>query len=346
MRDRLERLARRLGFRCTDILVWDTGHVVVNAGVTGALPWFRYVLLTDALVDCLDDHEIAAVFGHEIGHIAHRHLLYFGFFFLGSLGVTGAGRLGDRRIAARGGLRRAFAGRSRPSTVRSLQGVARWRMRRGSTSWWSSASCRGGSSVRPTSSAAAPSRAAGATARPTLDLDGAARRRAGRAAALCPVGIRIFANALANVAALNGMEHGRRSWRHGSIARRIAFLEGLEGKPDAERGSSAASRGSGWSLALGLIAAVLGRLDRSTPAPQPPRIREARTSASHARLRSARLRPTGARDLRKTRREVPLSASGGCGIVRDRLFRTRTSERVRPATRRSSPCPSGPSASS
>ena len=87
LRDRLERLARRFGFRCTDILVWDTGHVVVNAGVTGALPWFRYVLLSDALVDCLDDHQIAAVFGHEIGHIAHRHLLYFGFFFLGSLGV-------------------------------------------------------------------------------------------------------------------------------------------------------------------------------------------------------------------------------------------------------------------
>jgi STE24 endopeptidase len=52
---------------------------------------------------------------------------------------------------------------------------------------------------------------------------------------LCPVGIRIFANALANVAALNGMEPAARSWRHGSIARRIAFLEGLEGKPEVER---------------------------------------------------------------------------------------------------------------
>src|SRR6202044_2414044 len=55
--------------------------------VTGILPGFRYVLLTDALVDSLTPHEIAAVFGHEIGHIAHRHLLYFGFFFMGSLGL-------------------------------------------------------------------------------------------------------------------------------------------------------------------------------------------------------------------------------------------------------------------
>src|SRR3954454_23178697 len=87
LRDRLEHLSRRYGFRCTDILVWDTGNVLVNAGVTGALPWFRYVLLTDALIENLNPLEVAAVFGHEIGHIAHRHLFYLGFFFVGSLGV-------------------------------------------------------------------------------------------------------------------------------------------------------------------------------------------------------------------------------------------------------------------
>ena len=87
LRDRLEHLAKRYGFRCTDILVWDTGHVLVNAGVTGALPWFRYVLLTDALIENLNPLEVAAVFGHEIGHIAHRHLFYLGFFSVGSLGV-------------------------------------------------------------------------------------------------------------------------------------------------------------------------------------------------------------------------------------------------------------------
>ena len=34
LRDRLERLSRRFRFRCTDILVWDTGQALVNAGVT------------------------------------------------------------------------------------------------------------------------------------------------------------------------------------------------------------------------------------------------------------------------------------------------------------------------
>src|SRR5262249_12830979 len=46
LRDRLERLAIRFKFRYTDILIWDTDGAIVNAGVTGALPWFRYVLLT------------------------------------------------------------------------------------------------------------------------------------------------------------------------------------------------------------------------------------------------------------------------------------------------------------
>src|SRR4051794_12994389 len=87
LRRRLERVARRVGFRFTDLLVWDTGHIMVNACVTGVLPGFRYVLLTDELIDSLSPVEIAAVFGHEIGHVAHRHLPFFGFFFLGSLGV-------------------------------------------------------------------------------------------------------------------------------------------------------------------------------------------------------------------------------------------------------------------
>ena len=60
---------------------------MINACVTGILPGFRYVLLTDALIESLTPEEATAVFGHEIGHLAHRHLLYFAFFFLGSLGI-------------------------------------------------------------------------------------------------------------------------------------------------------------------------------------------------------------------------------------------------------------------
>ena len=47
----LDSGAGRLGFRYSDILVWDTNQLIVNAGVTGSLPWFRYVLLSDALIE-------------------------------------------------------------------------------------------------------------------------------------------------------------------------------------------------------------------------------------------------------------------------------------------------------
>ena len=97
LRRRLERAAERVGFRFTDVLVWDTGHSMLNACVTGVLPGFRYVLLTDALIESMTPQEVAAVFGHEIGHIAHRHLLYFGFFFAGSLGMLTLLADGSRR---------------------------------------------------------------------------------------------------------------------------------------------------------------------------------------------------------------------------------------------------------
>ena len=87
LRRRLERIANRVGFQFSDVLVWDTGHLMVNACVTGILPGYRYVLLSDALIESLSPLETAAVFGHEIGHIVHRHLVSFAFFFVGSLGI-------------------------------------------------------------------------------------------------------------------------------------------------------------------------------------------------------------------------------------------------------------------
>lgn len=78
LRTRLEEAARRWGFRYREILVWETHGTVVNAAVTGFLPRLRYVFLTDGLLRHLEEEEIEAVFGHEIGHIRHHHLLLRG----------------------------------------------------------------------------------------------------------------------------------------------------------------------------------------------------------------------------------------------------------------------------
>ena len=253
LRERLERLARRCRFRYTDILVWDTGGAVVNAGVTGATPFFRYVLISDALLEYLEERQVEAVFGHEIGHVAHRHLGYFGLFFLGSLGVMAlAGDAIDRHVRAGSPL---LAGLTSPSSVEfvkgaiALLGVGLYflvvfgflsrRLERQSDVFGSrSVSC--GRTGCP----------------PHLDLN-ASPDAAGGLTDLCPVGIRTFANALASVAALNGIAPRTRSWRHGSIRGRIAFLEDLEGRPDAERQFQTGIARLRIALAMVLAAALL-----------------------------------------------------------------------------------------
>ncbi len=74
LRQRLEEASKRLGFHAREILVWNTGGLVVNAAVTGLTRRLRYVFLSDGLLERLDAEEIEAVFGHELGHVRHRHM--------------------------------------------------------------------------------------------------------------------------------------------------------------------------------------------------------------------------------------------------------------------------------
>ncbi len=75
LRDRLEAIGRQAGFRAREILVWNTGGMMLNAAVAGFFPALRYVFLTDGLLKRLTDEQVQAVYGHEIGHLWHRHLL-------------------------------------------------------------------------------------------------------------------------------------------------------------------------------------------------------------------------------------------------------------------------------
>lgn len=94
LRTRLESLAARLGLKYRDILIWHTSHGIGNAAVMGLLPRFRYVLLTDLLIETLDDEQIEAVFAHEAGHVRHRHLLWYVVFFaIFALAMAGPGEL-------------------------------------------------------------------------------------------------------------------------------------------------------------------------------------------------------------------------------------------------------------
>ena len=73
LRLRLENAAERFGLRMHDILIWKTDGRIVNAAITGFVPRYRYVLLSDALLDRLSAHEVEAVFAHEAAHIRQCH---------------------------------------------------------------------------------------------------------------------------------------------------------------------------------------------------------------------------------------------------------------------------------
>ncbi len=250
LRDRLERLSRRLGFRCTDILVWDTDKTVINAGVTGAIPQFRYVLLTDALIESLETAEIEAVFGHEAGHVAHRHLPYFALFFLGSAGLltlatSAIDRFVDLDRFLDGLLPTGPAGAViKTAMVLAILGcyfflafgaISRRLERQADLYGTRAVSC--GSPTCP------PHFDPNLPEAPELPIRGA-----------CAEGVRIFAHALSAVALLNGVSIDKASWRHGTIARRIAFLESLAMQPALGRRFDRATAYLMWGLMIGLSA--------------------------------------------------------------------------------------------
>ncbi len=76
LRDRLEDLARRAGFRLKDIYVIDSSKrsTKANAYFSGLGPRKRIVLY-DTLIEDLSPEEITAVLAHEIGHYKKKHIL-------------------------------------------------------------------------------------------------------------------------------------------------------------------------------------------------------------------------------------------------------------------------------
>ena len=74
LRNRLLRLAVKRGISLKDVLYWPTGRRSANAAVVGFLAPWRYVFLSDRLIDALSEDEVVAIFAHELGHLERRHL--------------------------------------------------------------------------------------------------------------------------------------------------------------------------------------------------------------------------------------------------------------------------------
>lgn len=200
LRRRIERLCATLNLRYRQLRIWDTAGVIANAGVMGLHRHLRYVLVTDALLENMDDAQIVAVFGHEAGHIKHHHLGYFLVFTLAAMALS---------LAAVSAVMTLLPATTSPRQVELVQmGISLgtivliwgvgfgWLSRRFERqadvygAWCAGLDVAGGGGENPL--------AAGA---PT------------------------FVTALENVGLLNGMSRTARNWRHGSIASRVAFLK-------------------------------------------------------------------------------------------------------------------------
>ncbi len=212
LRDRLLATARRLQFRFTDILVWDTRDTVANAMVTGPSRWLRYVVLTDRLMHEMTPEEVEAVFGHEVGHIKHHHMLFYLGFLAASLMVVITLWHASGKVLQLTPVQDFLAD--------NLPGVVEWL------------------GVHEM-----------VALLPLLLLLGAylfvvfgfVARRCERQADIfgCrTVSVAVFVEALEKVARLNGISRDRpgwlSSWQHSTIALRVEFLERLDADPGLE----------------------------------------------------------------------------------------------------------------
>jgi Zn-dependent protease with chaperone function len=247
LRQRLLAAGRRLRFRCSDILLWDTHHGVANAMVIGIHPLLRYVTFSDRLLSDLTPDEIEAVFGHEVGHVKHHHMLYYlGFLVVSLFVVVGAWEAVPLALT---GVREWLEGHRHLEVIPFLGlfgayfflvfGFLSRRCERQADIY----GCKAVSCTR------------GGCQGHTADAERAA---AGRG--LCPTGIRTFIEALEKVARLNGISRDRpgwfQSWQHSTIARRVEFLQRMLDDPALEPRFQRRVGLVKWALFLGLAAAL------------------------------------------------------------------------------------------
>lgn len=254
LREELESLARRLGFRFSDLLVWRTSGVA-NAAVSGILPQLRYVLLSDTLLRELTAIEVAAVFGHEIGHVRRHHFSYYFLVIVASvlfasmlaaLGEEAILEWSDGRALAWAAALVSYV----PLDLILLAPFFALVLGHLSRTFERQADLFG---VRATSQAVLDIERTLAIAPSVVPSSG------GGELPVVPDAATIYINALKKAAWLNGMEPRAWTWRHGSLQSRIDFLNRVRESPELADRFDRKVRRFRWAMAaaLGLGIAAL-----------------------------------------------------------------------------------------
>lgn len=85
----LRRFLAEQKFRYRQMLRWPVFEGrMLTAGIMGIIGRYRYILLTDALLEILTVEELKAVLAHEMGHARYRHLLFYIIFFAGFVALS------------------------------------------------------------------------------------------------------------------------------------------------------------------------------------------------------------------------------------------------------------------
>lgn len=249
-RQRLERLAQKVGLGFRDILKWNSDGLMINAAVMGLIAPIRYVLLSDGLLSAMSTRQVESVFGHEVGHIRHRHIQHFLVFaYVGWLLTAGTMEGLAYMLLARGV--ESTTAIQLTEGIGVLVAVVIW----GAGFGWLSrrferqADLFAARCVTP--DAAGCTEPCGVHPRENESDEGDHR--------LCATGAAIFASALDRVAVLNGIPHDEYSWRHSSIGYRIRFLTSLAGDPNRlARFEKVVRRAKRAMLVIAIVGSLVG----------------------------------------------------------------------------------------
>ncbi|HLP83829.1 MAG TPA: M48 family metalloprotease [Phycisphaerales bacterium] len=78
LRERIMHVCRTHRVRVTGPLVWRTYGSMVNGAILGMFWPFRYLLLTDALLERMQPSHLEAIVAHEVAHVRYRHMIWLG----------------------------------------------------------------------------------------------------------------------------------------------------------------------------------------------------------------------------------------------------------------------------
>jgi len=293
LRRELLNVCARHNVKVRDVLVWDTGGVMINAAVMGLLGRLRYILMTDALLDTMDRRQLVAVMAHEIGHVRKHHMPWMivaliAILTAASLAVwlplAGLHALGATEVATSmtaegvatflalaiaflvfGWVSRRFERQADTFAVRhfsehgmeeikKVEEVERANSKDDQT--------QDGGATFPSSSDGGRAEdehqhdAHGAV--PPAGAGGLSAdegRRYAPNGAITSESVHIMQSALETIAELNMVDPHRRSWRHGSIAWRQQYLQSLVGAP---QGRLPIDRTVAWIKVVSAIVLVCG----------------------------------------------------------------------------------------